>query len=409
MFPTKAVAPDKIVSDLLASQRVRRAFARFAERADEITREQAAICEIPAPPFGEEARAEYLSARFRQCGLRDTTIDTEGNCVALRRGANLRPLLVISAHLDTVFPAGTNFTVRREGARLYAPGIADDGCGLVALLALLDALEEAAIETEGSILFVGTVGEEGEGNLRGARHLLTTGEWAREIDAFISLDGPGIEGITHRAVGSRRYRVRCAGAGGHSWGDFGVPNPVHTLGRAIARLISYPAPARPRTTFNVGRVEGGAGVNCIAQEAMMDVDLRSESPDELKRLDAYFRRAAREAVEEENASRRANTPPLELEMKLIGDRPGGETPKDAPLVRLAEAATRALGFAPRFDCSSTDANIAISLGVPAITVGAGGLSANAHTLDEWYDPRGRELALNRALLLMLGTVGMRSA
>ena len=407
MFPTTAIAPEQIVRDLVAAPRVQRAFALFAERADELTQEQAAICEIPAPPFGEEARAEYLAARFRQCGLRETAIDTEGNCVALRRGANLRPLLVMSAHLDTVFPAGTNFTVRREGARLFAPGIADDGCGLVALLALVGALEENEIETEGSILFVGTVGEEGEGNLRGARHLLTRGEWAREIDAFVSLDGPGIEGITHRAVGSRRYRVRCAGAGGHSWGDFGVPNPVHALGRTIARLVAYPAPVRPRTTFNVGRVEGGAGVNCIAQEAVMDVDLRSESPDELKRLDAYFRRAAREAVEEENAARRSGTPPLELEMKLIGDRPGGETPKDAPLVRLAEAATRALGSAPRLGCSSTDANIAISLGVPAITVGAGGLSANSHTLDEWYDPRGRELALNRALLLLLGTVGMR--
>ena len=298
------------------------------------------------------------------------------------------------SHLDTVFPEGTNFTVRREGARLYAPGIADDGCGLVALLALVSALADAGIETEGSILFVGTVGEEGEGNLRGARYLLTKGEWAREIDAFISLDGPGMEGITHRA-------------GGHSWGDFGVPNPVHAMGRTVARLISYPAPKQPRTTFNVGRVEGGAGVNCIAQDASMDVDLRSESPDELQRLDAYFRRAAREAADEENTARRASTPPLELEMKLIGDRPGGETPADAPLVRLAEEATRALGSNSRLDCSSTDSNIAISLGVPAITVGAGGLSANSHTLDEWYDPRGRELALNRALLVVLGMAGMR--
>jgi acetylornithine deacetylase/succinyl-diaminopimelate desuccinylase-like protein len=290
---------------------------------------------------------------------------------------------------------------------MFAPGIADDGCGLVALLALTCALEETGIETKGSILFVGTVGEEGEGNLRGARYLLTAGEWAREIDAFVSLDGPGLEGITHRAVGSRRYRVRFAGAGGHSWGDFGVPNPVHALGRTVARLIAYPAPKKPRTTFNVGRVEGGAGVNCIAQDASMDVDLRSESPDELQRLDAYFRRAAREAADEENATRRAGAPPLELEMKLIGDRPGGETPKDAALVRLAEEATRALGSTPRLDCSSTDSNIAISLGLPAITVGAGGLSANSHTLDEWYDPRGRELALNRALLVVLGTVGMK--
>lgn len=404
---TTARPVSELVRELLASTRVRAAFRYFAEHAAEITREQAAICEIPAPPFGEEARAEYLAARFRQCGLAETTIDAEGNCIALRRGAHLRPLICISAHLDTVFPAGTNFTVRHEGARLFAPGIADDGCGLVALLALISAMQEAQIETGGSILFVGTVGEEGEGNLRGARYLLTAGEWARELDAFISLDGPGLEGITHRAVGSRRYRVRYAGAGGHSWGDFGVPNPVHALGRTVARLIAYPAPKKPRTTFNVGRVEGGAGVNCIAQDASMDVDLRSESPDELQRLDAYFRRAAREAADDENGSRRAGTPPLELEMKLIGDRPGGETPKDAPLVRLAEEATRALGSSVRLDCSSTDSNIAISLGLPAITVGAGGMSANSHTLDEWYDPRGRELALNRALLLLLGTVGLR--
>lgn len=398
--------PEQILRELLSAASVRRAFEFFTERAAEFTREQAAICEIPAPPFGEEARAEYLAARFRQCGLAETTIDAEGNCVALRRGASLRPLICISAHLDTVFPAGTNFTVRHEGARMFAPGIADDGCGLVALLALVNAMADAHIETEGSILFVGTVGEEGEGNLRGARYLLTGGEWAREIDAFVSLDGPGIEGITHRAVGSRRYRVRYAGVGGHSWGDFGVPNPVHAVGRTVARLIAYPAPKLPRTTFNVGRVEGGAGVNCIAQDASMDVDLRSESPDELQRLDAYFRRAAREAADEENAARRAATPPLELELKLIGDRPGGETPKDAPLVRLAEAATRALGSTPRLDCSSTDSNIAISLGVPAITVGAGGLSANSHTLDEWYDPRGRALGLKRNLLVALGTVGV---
>jgi len=408
MFPTTtAIAPEQIVSGLLVASRVRDAFKFFAEHATEITEEQAAICEIPAPPFGEEARAEYLAARFRGCGLAETMIDAEGNCLALRRGANLHPLLVLSAHLDTVFPAGTNFTVRREGARLYAPGIADDGCGLVALLAIIRALNDAQIETEGSILFVGTVGEEGEGDLRGARYLLTEGEWAREVDAFISLDGPGLEGITHRAVGSRRYRVKFTGAGGHSWGDFGVPNPVHAQARTVARLIAYPAPKSPRTTFNVGRVEGGAGVNCIAQESSMDVDLRSESPDELKRLDAYFRRAAREAADEENAARRAGTPPLELEMKLIGDRPGGETPKDAPLVRLAEEATRALGSPTRLDLSSTDSNIAISLGLPAITIGAGGLSANTHTLDEWYDPRGRARALNRALLVLLGTVGLK--
>lgn len=265
-------------------------------------------------------------------------------------------------------------------------------------------MNECDIETEGSILFVGTVGEEGEGNLRGARYLLTGGEWENQVDAFISLDGPGLERITHRALGSRRYRVRITGAGGHSWGDFGEANPVHALGRAIARLAVYPAPSAPRTTFNVGRIEGGASVNVIASEASMDVDLRSESPEELRRLDAYFRRAIKEAIDDENRLRRAGTSALQLDTKLIGDRPSGETPGDSALVKLVEESTRAVGSRPRLDCSSTDSNIPISLGIPAVTIGAGGASDNSHTLDEWYDPTGRDAGLTRALLVMLGIV-----
>ena len=275
-----------------------------------------------------------------------------------------------------------------------------------ASIALAGALEDGAVETEGSVLFVGTVGEEGEGNLRGARHLFGGGEWANAIDAFLSLDGPGVERITHIALGSRRYRVRFGGTGGHSWGDFGAANPVHALGRAVARLTAYPAPARPRTTFNVGRIEGGTGVNVIARDATMDVDLRSESAAELSRLDAFFRRAAREAADDENARRRAGAQPLALEMNLIGERPGGETPPDSPLVRLAEEATRAVGHRPSLDCASTDSNVPVSLGIPAVTLGAGGSSGNSHTPDEWYDPRGRDLGLKRALLVMLGTVGL---
>ena len=400
-----ARAPEQIVHELLADERVRAACQFFTDHAAEITEEHAGLCAIPAPPFGEAARAEYLAARFKQCGLAETEIDEEGNCVALRRGRELHPLVVVSAHLDTVFPAGTDFTVRRVGPHLRAPGIADDGCGLIALVALLRALGEHELETAGSLLFVGTVGEEGEGNLRGVRHLLTAGRWAGEVDAFLSLDGPGVERITNTALGSRRYRVRFAGTGGHSWGDFGAANPVHALGRAVARLAAYPAPTSPRTTFNVGRINGGTGVNVIPQEAAMDVDLRSEAATELQRLDAFFRRAVREAAADENAARRPDAPPLELDIKLIGDRPGGTTPTDTPLVRLALAATRACGHEPHLDCSSTDSNIAIARGLPAITIGAGGTSGNSHTLDEWYDPRGRDLGLQRALLLLLGLVG----
>jgi tripeptide aminopeptidase len=403
----KPLAPEDVVRGLLASERVRRAFGFFEGRGAEFDAEHATLCEIPAPPFGERARAEYLRGRLAACGLEGASIDAEGNCVALRRGRAQRPLLVLSAHLDTVFPEGTDCTVRRDAAgRMRAPGIADDGCGLAALVALARALNEFEFETEGSLLFVGTVGEEGEGDLRGVRHLLTAGEWAGRADAFISIDGPGLERITHAALASRRYRVTCRGAGGHSWGDFGVPNPVHALGRAVARLAAYPAPKRPRTTFNVGRIEGGSGVNVIPREAHMDVDLRSESGTELGRLDAFFRRAAREAAEDETAARRPGAPPLELEVRLIGDRPGGATPPEHALVRLTSEATRAVGSKPFLDCSSTDSNIAISRGLPAVTIGAGGASGSTHTLEEWYDPAGRDLGLKRALLVALGVVGI---
>src|SRR5437868_2961935 len=404
---TMPVVPEEVVRGLAASERVRRAFRFFEEQAESFDEEHARVCAIPAPPFGESERAEALRARLVECGLEGAHLDEAGSCVALRRGRAGGPLLVVSAHLDTVFPAGTDCEVRRESAgRMYAPGIADDGCGLAALVALARVFEECEIETAGSLLFVCTVGEEGEGDLRGVRHLLTAGEWAGRADAFISVDGPGLERVTNAALASRRYRVRCRGAGGHSWGDFGVANPVHALGRAVARLAAYPAPKCPRTTFNVGRIEGGCGVNVIPREASMDVDLRSESAEELARLDAFFRRAAREAAEDENNARRAGTPPLELEVKLIGDRPGGATAPEQPLVRLALEATRALGSRPFLDCSSTDSNIAISLGLPAVTIGAGGSSGSTHTLDEWYDPRGRDAGLKRALLVTLGTVGM---
>src|SRR5438270_4219040 len=403
----KSVAPEEVVRGLLASERVRRAFRFFEEQSESINEEHARICSTPAPPFGEGARAEQLRSRLVECGLRESYLDEVGNCVALRRGRAERPLLVVSAHLDTVFPAGTDCVVRHEvSGRMRAPGVADDGCGLAALVALARALEECEIKTEGSLLFVGTVGEEGEGDLRGVRHLLNAGEWMRRVDAFVSIDGPGLERITNSALASRRYRVHCRGAGGHSWGDFGVANPVHALGRCVARLVAYPAPKRPRTTFNVGRIEGGCGVNVIPRDASMDVDLRSESMEELARLDAFFRRAAREAAEDENNARRSGTPPLELEVKLIGDRPGGATAPEQTLVRLALEATRALGSRPYLDCSPTDSNIAISLGLPAVTIGAGGPSGNTHTLDEWYDPRGRDLGLKRALLVALGTVGI---
>ena len=394
--------PTSTIRQLATAPEVEQALRFFDTNAQAITDEQIRICSIPATPFGEQERAEYLAERFRELGLNEVTIDEEGNCIGLYKGRSSSPLIVVSAHLDTVFPAGTDFTVRREGYRLLAPGIADDGCGLIALIAIVQAMRAAKIQTEGSILFVGTVGEEGEGNLRGVRHLLTRGSWSkRNIDAFLSFDGPGVDRITNRALGSRRYRVEFDGPGGHSWGDFGIPNPVHALGRAISRLAAYPAPKEPRTTYNVGSVVGGTSVNAIPERAAMEVDLRSAADAELKRIDAFFRRAMKEAAEEENGRRRPGDAALKFQMTLIGERPSGETPADSSLVKLAIESTKLLGVEPRLDQSSTDSNLPISLGIPAITLGAGGTSGASHTLAEWYDPRDRDKGLKRGLLLIL--------
>lgn len=391
---------------LLSSPVVGRVFTFFEKNAAAITDEQIQICSIPAPPFGERERAGLLADKFSTLGLTEIEIDEEGNCLGLIEGTSQSPLLVVSAHLDTVFAAGTDFTVVRSGNRLLAPGIADDGCGLAALIALARAIQAEKIRPEGSILFVGTVGEEGEGNLRGVRHLLTRGRWASKVEAFLSFDGPGVDRITNRALGSRRYRVEIAGPGGHSWGDFGLPNPVHALSRAVAKLSGYPLPREPRTTFNVGRIEGGTSVNAIPEKAAMDVDLRSGADAELRRLDSFFRRAVKQAADEENATRRPGDPLLEVKVDLMGERPSGETPADSPLVELALEATKLLGIEPRLDQSSTDSNLPISLGIPAITLGAGGTSGSSHTLAEWFDPTNRDLGLKRALLVILGVVGL---
>ena len=399
-------SPSLTARSLLSSPEVERALSFFETNAEAITDEQIRICQIPAPPFGERARAEYLAGKFSALGLAEVEIDEEGNCLGLLKGTSHSPLLVVSAHLDTVFSADTDFTVIRSGKRLLAPGIADDGCGLVALIALASAMQTEGIRPEGSILFVGTVGEEGEGNLRGVRHLFTGGRWASEVEAFLSFDGPGVDRITNRALGSRRYRVEISGPGGHSWGDFGLPNPVHALGRAVAKLAGYPLPREPRTTFNVGRVEGGASVNAIPQKAAMDVDLRSGADAELQRLDSFFRRAVKQAADDENAGRRPGDPLLEVKVDLIGERPSGETPADTPLVELAVEATKILGVEPRLDQSSTDSNLPISLGIPAITLGAGGTASASHTLAEWYEPRERDKGLKRGLLVILGLAGV---
>jgi acetylornithine deacetylase/succinyl-diaminopimelate desuccinylase-like protein len=403
------LTPSQIVQDLLETPEVKSSLRFFEQEAEAITKEHIAICSVPASPFAEQERAEFLRDKFVEIGLTEVSLDGVGNCLGLFKGTTDRPLMVVSAHLDTVFAKGTDFTVRRHEQRLLAPGISDDGCGLAALLAISRALTLTKTRIAGSILFVGSVGEEGEGNLRGVRHLFTAGEWVGRIDSFLSFDGAGVDRITNQALGSRRYRVTLRGQGGHSWGDFGIPNPVHALGRAISRLASYPLPKEPRTTFNIGKIQGGTSVNAIPGEAIMDVDLRSSDEGELRSLDAFFRRAVLEAVQQENSSRRPGDSPLAVDIDLVGDRPSGFTAPISPLVQLALEATRALGIEPQLEQSSTDSNLPISLGIPAITFGGGGTAAGSHTLDEWYEPLNRDQGLKRGLLTILGTVGLANS
>jgi tripeptide aminopeptidase len=389
------------ITSLLGSSQILQAFQFIDELGGELDAELVRICEIPAPPFKEEPRAREVARRFEEVGLARIRSDEVGNVIAERPGPSSKPSVIISAHLDTVFPEGTDVRVRREGARFHAPGISDNTCGIVSLIALASALDAGDVKTEGAVYFIATVGEEGEGNLRGVRHLFDRGEFQSGIDAFISLDGPGLERITQRALGSRRYRVTVVGPGGHSWGDFGIVNPVHALGRAIARFASYPAPLAPRTSYNVGIIEGGSSVNAIPERASMVIDIRSVSGTEIEKLEAYLRRVVEIAVREENSQRAMSGTSLTCAFDQIGDRPSGETPVDSKIVRAAIECSRALGIEPRLDCSSTDSNIPISLGIPAITLGVGGLSNNCHSLTEWYEPVGREVGLKRLVLLTM--------
>lgn len=394
------------VADLLEDTRLAEAFAFIDSSSVRFNSELIRVCEIPAPPFKEQERGRYFAARFNELGLDDVHTDTEGNVIGFYCGEREQPLVVVSAHLDTVFPEGTDVRVRHVGSRMCAPGIADNCAGLAALIGLIQAMNAGQIKLRGTIAFVATVGEEGEGDLRGVRHLFTEGKLAKRVSSFISFDGTGVDFITHQALGSRRYRIRLEGPGGHSWGDFGVVNPVHALGRAVARLADYHAPAEPRTTYSVGRIEGGESVNVIPQSASMDVDLRSVSDPELARLEDFLLMALNRAVIDENVMRAASGKKLKADVRLIGNRPSGETPRESYLVRTAMEASRVLGITPILNRASTDANIPISLGIPAITIGAGGKSNDSHRLSEWFDPTGRELGYKRALLLTLGLAGL---
>lgn len=358
---------------------------------------QIRICEVEAPPFKEAKRAEVYARMFREAGLQNVRIDKEGNVLGDRPGLQPRPRLAFTAHLDTVFPEGTDVRVKREGAILRGPGIGDDCRGLAVLLAVVRAMNQAKVQTQGSITFVGTVGEEGLGDLRGVKFLFNEG-MKGQIDRFVSIDGTGL-GITHIAVGSLRYRVTFKGPGGHSYGAFGLSNPMHALGRAVNTISQFEVPLDPKTTFNVGRIGGGTSVNAIPFEAWMEVDMRSASPSALEALDTKFKRAVDEAVRDEDARWKKNV--LSVDKAVVGTRPAGQTPANSPIVQAAVSVTRALGFPIALDEGSTDSNIPMSLGIPAITVDGGGRGTGSHALDEMFDSTNSWMGSQRALLLAI--------
>jgi tripeptide aminopeptidase len=395
------------VSQLASLPGVHTAFQWFHRQERQVMQWQHDLVSIAAPPFGEAQRAEWLRERFRELKLEQVEIDTEGNVLGWRRAPTAAPCVVLSAHIDTVFPREIPIEPELDHHRLTAPGACDNGAGVAGLLAVAAALGHAGIQAPGDLLFVGNVGEEGEGDLRGMRHLYRTAPWRDGIAANLVLDGAGNDVVVTQALGSRRYLVTLEGPGGHSWTDAGIPNPIAVLCQAIASMSNAALPRFPRTTLNVGTIEGGSAINSIPERAAARFDLRSLDPEQLVRLEVALHRAVEDAVLGANRvwqNRTGGAPatlPLRFEIMRIGDRPAGHLHKDAPLLEILRAVDRHMGIRTEERVASTDANIPLSLGVPAITIGAGGEGGGIHTRAEWYDASGRELALKRILLLLL--------
>jgi len=395
------------VQGLMAHPAVQRALDHVEANDAQTIADLITLTEIPAPPFAETERGQAFQAMMEELGIDTTWVDDEGNVIGLRSGSGSGRTIVFSAHLDTVFPEGTDVTVRVSGDTLTAPGIADDTRGLATLLAILRAMNTAEVRTDADIWFVGTVGEEGLGDLRGVKHLFREG--APRPEAFISVDGTGAEGITHQALGSHRYLITFRGPGGHSWGAFGLANPAHALGRAIRHFQDgadpYTRTAPSRTSYNVGVMGGGTSVNSVPFEAWMQVDMRSEAQATLFQVDSILQAAVQRALVEENELRRRGDA-LTVDVEMVGNRPSGSISEDDAFIQRAIAVTRALGFEPRLGMSSTDSNVPISLGIPSMTIGGGGRGVGAHSPDEFFINENGPAGIQRAMLVLLAQAGV---
>jgi len=398
------------IARIAALPQVRAVLAWLRAQEAKFAQWQIEMARIAAPPFGEAARGEWLQARFRELHLGDVHADEVGNVFGVRGRAG-QPCVALSAHLDTVFPPGTPLNIRQQGNRLYGPGISDNGAGVSALLAIAAALQAAKIASSLPIVFIGNVGEEGEGDLRGMRHIFSMPRWNQSIRYSLVLDGAGSDTVVAEALGSCRFEIIVRGPGGHSWSDFGAPNPIVVLAGAIAAFAQTPAPSSPKTTFNIGVIRGGTSVNSIPESASMRVDIRSTSMTEMERLEASLRRSLEQAMQEESqasarriSSRRSSG--LSCEVVAIGNRPAGELAADARILQVIRAVDAHLGNAAQVQRASTDANIPLSLGREAIAIGGGGIGGGAHTLQEWFDCSGRDQGLKRILLTLLALAGV---
>jgi tripeptide aminopeptidase len=398
-------ATNDSIEKLAQDSRCARGLEWIDKNADWVTEEQIKLNEIPAPEFNEARRGEFLKKLFDSAGLKTRT-DKTGNVIGERPGSDTKSVVLLVAHLDTVFPDGTDVTVKQKGSRLEAPGIADNAAGLAALAGLARALSESRMRTAKTIVLAGDVGEEGEGNLRGIRALVET--YGSRLSAVIAVDGASIDHITTQGIASRRFEAAITGLGGHSWSDFGAPNPITAISRGVVKFSSIRLPDAPRSSYNFGLIEGGTSVNSIPARAAVKIDLRSEDDAQLTQMEAALREAMQSGLREEISANHTADDSLQIAFRSLGSRPAGRIADDAPLVETIRSVDRFLGNRSRLERSSTDANIPLAEGIPAAALGGGGKGSGSHTLAEWYDATGREVGLKRLFLVTIALAGAQN-